>query len=133
MRIDSTATDADILEPSDSRLLYDGVRVLTGLLREAHKRLAHVVVRDHSRAAKRREREIGSQRDPKRRAAGYRRLLRLVGKTVGYAEDALAAVGCVSEPWAKSWCTQARAYLALIERVVQQTERRVFDGETVPG
>ncbi len=76
VRIDSTATDADILEPSDSRLLYDGVRVLTGLLREAHKRLAHVVVRDHCRAAKRREREIGSQRDPKRRAAGYRRLLR---------------------------------------------------------
>ena len=132
VRIDSTATDADILEPSDSRLLYDGVRVLTGLLREAHKRLAHVVVRDHCRAAKRREREIGSQRDPKRRAAGYRRLLRLVGKTVGYAEDALADVRCVSEPWAKSWCTQARSYLALIERVVQQTERRVFDGETVP-
>ena len=132
VRIDSTATDADILEPSDSRLLYDGVRVLTGLLREAHKRLAHVVVHDHCRAAKRREREIGSQRDPKRRAAGYRRLLRLVGKTVGYAEDALADVGCVSDPWAKSWCTQARSYLALIERLVQQTERRVFDGETVP-
>ena len=56
VRIDSTATDADILEPSDSRLLYDGVRVLTGLLREAHKRLAHVVVHDHCRAAKRRER-----------------------------------------------------------------------------
>ena len=53
VRIDSTATDADILEPSDSRLLYDGVRVLTGLLREAHKRLPHVVVRDHCRAAKR--------------------------------------------------------------------------------
>ena len=103
VRIDSTATDADILEPSDSRLLYDGVRVLTGLLREAHKRLAHVVVRDHCRAAKRREREIGSQRDPKRRVAGYRRLLRLVGKTVGYAEDALADVGCVSEPWAERW------------------------------
>ena len=28
VRIDSTVTETDILEPSDSRLLYDGVRVL---------------------------------------------------------------------------------------------------------
>ena len=35
VRIDSKATDADILEPSDSHLLFDGVRVLTGLLRQA--------------------------------------------------------------------------------------------------
>ena len=31
-RIDSTVTETDILEPSDSRLLYDGVRMLTRLL-----------------------------------------------------------------------------------------------------
>ena len=37
-RIDSTVTETDILEPSDSRLLYDGVRVLTRLLREARER-----------------------------------------------------------------------------------------------
>ena len=35
MRIDSTVTETHILEPSDSRLLYDGVRVLTRLLRGA--------------------------------------------------------------------------------------------------
>ena len=44
VRIDSTATDADILEPQDSRLLFDGVRVLTELLRQARQRLAKVVV-----------------------------------------------------------------------------------------
>ena len=89
--------------------------------------------RDHCRAAKRRHREIGSQRDAKRRAATYRRLLRLVEQTVGYAQDALLAVKCgVSDPWAESWCTETRSYLDLIERVVRQTERRVFDGETVP-
>ena len=132
VRIDSTATDADILEPSDSRLLFDGVRVLTELLRQARERLARVSFRDHCRAAKRRHREIGSQRDGKRRAATYRRLLRLVGRTIGYAQDALAEVGCVTEPWAESWCAETRSCLDLIERVVQQTERRVFDGETVP-
>ena len=133
VRIDSTATDADILEPSDSRLLFDGVRVLTELLRQARERLAKVSFRDHCRAAKRRHREIGSQRDGKRRAATYRRLLRLMRRTIGYAQDALLAVKCgVSDPWGESWCTETRSYLDVIERVVQQTERRVFDGETVP-
>lgn len=132
VRIDSTATDADILEPSDSRLLFDGVRVLSGLLRHARQRLAQVWLRDHCCAAKRRHREIGSQRDATRRAGIYRRLLRLVEQTVGYAQDALVQVERVSEPWAESWCTETRSYLALIKRVVQQTERRVFDGEKVP-
>jgi len=132
VRIDSTATDADILEPSDSRLLFDGVRVLSGLLRQAQQRLAQVSFRDHSCAAKRRDREIGSQRDAKRRAATYRRLLRVVERTVGYGQQALVQVERVSEPWAESWCAETRSYLALIERVVQQTERRVFDGEKVP-
>ena len=72
-------------------------------------------------------------RDGKRRAATYRRLLRLMRRTIGYAQDAVLAVKCgVSDPWGESWCTETRSYLDVIERVVQQTERRVFDGETVP-
>ena len=35
MRVDSTVTETHILAPADSRLLYDGVRVLTRLLEEA--------------------------------------------------------------------------------------------------
>ena len=71
VRIDSTVTETDILEPSDSRLLYDGVHVLTRLLREARERLPQVSVHDHCRAAKRREQEIRSARGEQRRAATY--------------------------------------------------------------
>ena len=39
VRIDSTVTATHILEPADSRLLYDGVRVLTRLLDAARERL----------------------------------------------------------------------------------------------
>ena len=45
VRIDSTVTETHILEPSDSRLLYDGVRVLTRLLRQAQRRLPQVRLR----------------------------------------------------------------------------------------
>ena len=82
VRIDSTVTETDILQPSDSRLLYDGVRVLRRLLRE---RLPQVSVHDHCRAARRRAQEIRSARGARRRAAIYRRLLGLAASTMGYA------------------------------------------------
>ena len=132
VRIDSTVTETDILEPSDSRLLYDGVHVLTRLLYEARERLPQVSVHDHCRAAKRREQEIRSARGEQRRAATYQRLLSLVARTIAYAEAALAEVCCVTEPWAESWCTEVGACRDLLKRVVEQTERRVFAGETVP-
>ena len=132
VRIDSTVTETDILEPSDSRRLYDGVRVLTRLLRQGRERVATVSFRDHCRAAKRREQEIRSARGARRREASYRRLLSLVAKTIAYAEAAVAEVCCVTEPWAESWCAEVRAYRDLLGRVVEQTRRRVFNGETVP-
>ena len=78
LRIDSTVTHTHILEPADSRLLYDGIRVLSRLLGTARKRLGPqvVVFHDHRRAAKRRTLEIGSRRGA-RRSKTYRKLLRL--------------------------------------------------------
>ena len=132
VRIDSTVTETDILEPSDSRLLYDGVRVLTRLLCEARERLPQVSVHDHCRAAKPRMLQVEKQRDPQRRAATYRRLLNLVAQTMDYTAAARAEVCCVTEPWAESWCTEVGACRDLLKRVVEQTERRVFAGEKVP-
>ena len=134
VRIDSTVTETHILEPSDSQLLFDGVRVLTRLLREARNELGATGVdfHDHCRAAKRRALEAGSQRGAERRAKTYRKLLRLTGRTVGYVEAALPAVASVGTLWSRSWVGSATAYLNLLGRVAEQTERRVFGGETVP-
>ena len=101
------------------------------------KRLDGVVLQelqfsDHCRAAKRRERQIGSAREPKWRRRGYRRLLALVALSLRYAAAARARVSTVTDPWVKSWCVEVDAYVELIERVVDQTRRRVFDGQKVP-
>ena len=37
-----------------------------------------------------------------------------------------------AEPTAAEWCGEVRHYLPLIERVMTQTRRRVFDGEALP-
>ena len=134
VRVDSTVTETHILEPSDSRLLFDGVRVLTRLLREAHDELGATGVdfHDHCRAAKRQALEAGSQRGAKRRTKTYRKLLRLTRRTVSYVETALPAVAAADTPWSRSWVKSATAYLDLLGRVVAQTERRVLKGEKVP-
>ena len=134
VRIDSTVTETHILEPSDSRLLFDGVRVLTRLLGQAREELGAAAVdfHDRCRAAKRRALEAGSQRGAERRAKIYRKLLKLTGRTVGYVEAALPAVAAAEAPWSRGWVETATAYLELLGRVTEQTERRVFGGETVP-
>lgn len=134
VRIDSTVTATHILEPADSRLLYDGVRVLTRLLDAARERLGAdaVAFHDHRRAVKRRALEIQSQRGAQRRAKTYRKLLRLVSRTLGYVEHALPAVAATDAPWTGPWQEKVRACNDLLERVVDQTRRRVFGGETVP-
>ena len=134
VRIDSTVTETHILEPSDSRLLFDGVRVLTRLLREAQDELGAAAIdfHDHRRAAQRRALEAGSQRGAERRAKTYRKLLRLTGRTAVYIEAALPAVRAADTAWSRGWVEAATAYLDLLGNVTDQTERRVFGGETVP-
>ena len=72
VRVDSTVTAAHILEPADSRLLYDGVRVLTRLLVRARYAFGADVVafHDHRRAAKLRRRCRRSRRQRARIRSG---------------------------------------------------------------
>jgi IS5 family transposase len=60
LRLDSTVTAALMHEPSDSSLLWDAVRVMVRLLREANGLVgrAGLCWRDHRRAAKKRARDI---------------------------------------------------------------------------
>ena len=133
-RVNRTVTETRILAPADSRLLYDGVRVLTGLLAAAREHLGAdaVVFDDQCRAAKRRALEARTQRGPARRAQTYRKLLRLARRTLGYVDTALPAVTATPAPCAARWIHNANAYSTLLRRVVDQTVQRVLHGEMVP-
>ncbi|MDE2761775.1 MAG: hypothetical protein OXK74_03160 [Gemmatimonadota bacterium] len=100
VRIDSTVTETHILEPSDSQLLYDAVRVLSRLLVRAREKLGADVFpfHDHRRLAKRRKWKIPKARG-KRKVKLYRELLVATRRTLGYADGALAAVEGREEPW----------------------------------
>lgn len=135
VRFDATVTKTAILSPTDSRLLLDGVRVMVRLLKEAHRHLGTdlIAYSSHLRVAKRRHRGIASARGAERRADLYRDLLEAVAKTLGYLEQAHEAMA--KSPHlleAMAWQTTAAHYRRLIERVIDQAQRRVFEGETVP-
>jgi IS5 family transposase len=134
IRFDATVTETHILRPSDSRLLFDGVRVMVRLLVEAQRYLGdgQIIFHNHRRLAKRRHRAIGSARGPERRAELYVDLVASVERTLGYLERARPAVARCPELWAIVWLREADHYRGLIEQVIDQVRRRVFDGATVP-
>jgi transposase, IS5 family len=133
VRIDSTVTEALMHAPSDSSLLWDAVRVMTRLLKQARALTGTAAIswRNDCRLAKKRAQAIEYSRGKERKAKLYRELLAVTRATKEALERTLALAACAG-PAAAGWCREALHYLPLIERVMTQTRRRVFDGEAVP-
>ena len=134
VRIDSTVTQALMHAPSDSSLLWDGVRVMTRLLEQAMAipGAPAIVWRNHRRLAKKRALAIQYSRGKARKAKLYCDLISATRATVAALHHAAQRLtACVSIE-AELWRSQLRHYLPLIERVIDQAERRVLAGEAVP-
>ncbi len=134
VRVDCTVVETDIHHPTDSSLLYDGVRVLCRLT-QAVRELIDVTVTDHTRRAKKRALGILNAKNQKVRTRLYRDLLKVTRKVVCEAErvaetlresptnDPIAAIGLEGE---------LSHTIPLVRRVIDQAERRVIKGESVP-
>ncbi len=98
-RIDSTVTEALMHAPSDSSLLWDAVRVMVRLLKQADKLPggAPIVWRNHRRLAKKRAHAIQHCRGEQRRAKLYRDLIAATRASVAALQQALQdLVHCVT-------------------------------------
>lgn len=134
LRIDSTVVRSNILEPRDSQLLDDGVRVLSRLMFQSKQRtgvkLRFCDQRKRSKSlafrifhAKRAEKE-----------ALYPTLLTCVATTlrqIAKAIDKVHLEAALAQE-ANAWIQQVEHYRALLLQVVDQTQRRVFNEEKVP-
>ena len=134
VRLDSTVTAALIHEPSDSSLLWDAVRVMVRLLREAQAWAgrAGLAWRDHRRAAKKRARDLQFTRGRPRRMQLYRELIRATRATLAYLLQAAAQLAPTADPAIARWRAKVNHYRPLIERIIAQSERRVLAGQPVP-
>ena len=133
VRLDSTVAAALMHEPSDSSLLWDAVRVMVRLLQAADALVDGLAWRNHQRAAKKRARAIEYARDRAKRVLHYRQLIKLTRATLAYVDQAATQIWRAPDPMAAAlWQAEFRPYRPLIERIIGQTERRVFHGEAVP-
>src|SRR4051812_4402407 len=134
VRLDSTVTAALMHEPSDSSLLWDAVRVMVRLLKQAQAWMGGIGRgwRDHRRAAKKRWRAIEFTRGRPKRVPLYRELIEITRKTLAYLRGAAARLAGTSSPAVVLWQAKVRHYETRIETVIAQSERRVLCGEAVP-
>lgn len=132
IRADTTIVEANIHEPADSSLLWDGVRVMTRLLRRMAKQQPSLrkSFPDRRRSVKRRAYAIKFHRRTVDLRATYRELIRATEEVCAAAKAVLAEVADVAElaPLHK----QLAAVLPLVDRVIDQSRRRVLEGEKVP-
>jgi IS5 family transposase len=142
LRVDTTVVETDIHHPTDNRLLWDSVRVLTRLVRRLHDLLPTGVgpFTNRTRAARRRMHEIERMTAKQRHTQQlptYRALIGLaeqvvqnaravVARTQGRGGDILTrvAVTAIQQEIAR--------HCELGDRVIGQTRRRVLHGEQVP-
>ena len=134
VRIDSTVTAALMHEPSDSALLWDAVRVMTRLLRQAAALPGAPALqwRDRRRLAKKRARAIEYSRGKDKKRRLYRELIAATRATPLALDEAGKRLAGLAGTAAERWRAQLGHYRPLIERILGQTRRRVLDGEAVP-
>jgi IS5 family transposase len=140
VRIDSTAVECDIHYPTDSTLLQDAIRVITRLLIEG-KKLSPTPgyhFSDHRRVVKKRVLKIKDSRKEAVRRSCYKDLLDFAELVRGYGANAVAVLAGFKSADLEQM-VQARIIvekleraLGLLPRIMDQTRRRVINGEKVP-
>ena len=143
LRVDSTVVQTDIHHPTDNTLLWDVVRVITrliGCLAEAVQQ--HIQgFRNRTRAARRRMQEI-QRLTPKerheRQTEKYRQLIGITEEVVNSARKVLQQTrkargkNLVANLTIAELRKEIAHYCELGDPVIDQTRRRVLQGEQVP-
>ena len=134
IRIDSTVVESNILCPYDSQLLDDGVRVLSRMLFQCKRHLG-VKLRftDQRKRSKSLAFRIFHAKLTEKQVL-YPKLLSCVGIVLTQVSRAIDTVRLMAPDAlnTRQWIEKLEHYRDLLLRVVDQTQRRVYDGETVP-
>ena len=144
LRLDGTVVSTNIHHPTDSTLLYDGVRVLWRAVRKAKALLREgpTVVQDYdldwplqAREQMKRIMEVARQRGEaaaERLNTTYRALLEVTATVMARARHVQREVAAQATGAAQRVAGTLARFLPRVEQVIAQTTRRVLHGEQVP-
>jgi IS5 family transposase len=141
LRTDATVVETNICHPTDSGLLNDGIRVLGRLMGKAKEILgtSGEVFRNRSRSAKRLGRSTaeGARRrgeEAKEASkAAYERLIGLAGASLKQASKVQQMLRSQAEAHLGGGrlADELERFEGLLERVVEQSGRRILKGESL--
>src|SRR3977135_4137981 len=144
LRVDTTVVQTDIHHPTDNTLLWDVVRVVTRLICHLAAALGRRRIkgfRDRTRSARRRMQEIQrmtSRQRQEQQTATYRELIGIAEEVVESARTALRRTGkaggkeIITNPAIAELRKEIEHFCDLGVRVIDQSRRRVLNGEQVP-
>lgn len=141
IRLDSTVVETDIHAPSDSTLLWDGVRVITRWLFDGKQFSPQPLYcfSDHRRVMKKRLMTIQYTKSKKARESAYRDMLEYAYRVCTYgkaAAEELYEYRGGADPRdvfrARDLAEQIARAVILLNKVINQTHRRVLKNEKVP-
>jgi transposase, IS5 family len=144
LRTDGTVVESNIHSPSDSSLLVDGVRVIGRTLSRAREVLEETSslnkaeFRNRIRSARRLARQIGeamrkrSETAKEKGVETYRKLVSVAQETIKQAEKVMAELRTQATSQTEKLTKTLETFIPPMEQVVEQTIRRVFQGEQVP-
>jgi IS5 family transposase len=144
LRTDGTVVETNVHYPTDSSLLGDGVRVLSRTLKQARHVLGEAAARrrtlfrDRTRSAKQQVKRIleatrqrGQQAEETMRDA-YQQLLHTTQAMLEQARHVGAALKEQTSRTAHKVAETLETFIPRVEQVIEQTTRRVLQGDTVP-
>jgi IS5 family transposase len=144
MRTDGTVVESNLRPPSDGHLLSDSVRVLARTVARGQTILKTVgknvleEFEDLTQMAKGLSRKIGETLRSKKKeaqAAGrqqYEKLLDMTQKTIDWAVQSQKQLQKRSQRRARRLAETLHHFIPLARQVIQQTTRRILQGEQVP-
>jgi transposase, IS5 family len=144
LRTDGTVVETNIHYPTDSSLLGDGVRLLSRTVKQARQVLRETagrsrqLFRDRTRSAKQQGKRIleatrqrGQQAEETRQDA-YAHLLDITQAMLEQARQVGVGLKQQTSRTAHKVAETLATFIPRVEQVIEQTTRRVLQGETVP-
>ncbi len=143
LRVDTTVVETNIHYPTDATLLWDSVRTITRLVGDLQDKLPHGVkgFTNRNRSARRRMQQIQrmtAQQRQQQQVSKYRELLRITEQVVQNARQVveqtenISGLDVIAGLVIDQLRQQITSYCDLADRVIDQTRRRVLQGEQVP-
>jgi transposase, IS5 family len=146
LRVDATVVETNVHHPTDSRLLGDGVRVVSRLLRrarealaeEATRRLGKEVFRTRNRSVRRLTKKLHrialrkGEKAAEELKEAYRKLVRITRASLAQAGRVAGALQQRADARSHRLADKLEHFVPLVEQGIDQAVRRVLREEQVP-